>query len=113
MNNTQIELVKSFDIEQNTLRLEVSHRGGGIEVDVSGLFGKECKMTAYQNYLGGGMLGSICTSSNFSVREPQADMLVAVADKIKRYFHEFTVHDDDEWENASFESTQKRPASAY
>lgn len=41
------------------LREQYSTRGGGIEIDLTpyGYTGE--KMTAYQNYLGGGMLGGV------------------------------------------------------
>ncbi len=41
------------------LREQYSQRGGGIEIDLTpyGFDGE--KMTAYQNYLGGGMLGQV------------------------------------------------------
>ena len=101
-------------IKDATLRLEASHRGGGIEISLDS-FGKKYKggkMTAYQNYLGGGMLGSInndCTKKDWK----SDDKLVEIAEQLARYFHNITNHEDDEWESTSFENNQKRPASAY
>tara|TARA_R110000796_G_scaffold60332_6_gene139531 strand:- start:422 stop:709 length:288 start_codon:yes stop_codon:yes gene_type:complete len=43
------------------LREKYSSRGGGIEIDLSNLGYPDEKMTAYQNYLGGGMAGGIGT----------------------------------------------------
>lgn len=53
--------VENFNIEENTTRLKTSRRGGGIEISLDALGAKYegHKMSAYQNYLGGGMLGSI------------------------------------------------------
>ena len=104
----------NYNIEGNTLRLEASHRGGGIEIDLSELGEKytDEKMTAYQNYLGGGMLGSIqndCTLPNW--RDDKK--LTTLADELARYFHNITNHKDDEWETATFDQNQNRPASAY
>ena len=46
-------------IKDNVLREQLSSQGGGVEIDLT-YFGYEGeKMTAYQNYLGGGMLGRI------------------------------------------------------
>ena len=59
-------------ITENTLRCEVSYRGGGIEIDASAYLKIDgAKMTAYQNYLGGGMLGSIGGSRNFTTNNKQ------------------------------------------
>lgn len=102
--------------ENNTLRCEVSHRGGGIEIDASEFVGLEgAKMTAYQNYLGGGMLGAICSSRNFNLTDAPEIMAKAeeLAEALKRYFHNLTNHEDDEWEATDFEGNQNRPESAY
>lgn len=99
-------------IEKNTLRLQASHRGGGIEIDLSAWGFRGGKMTAYQNYLGGGMLGRI--NNDCTIRDWQEnDKLVKIAEQLARYFHEITNHDEDEWESASFEENQSRPTSAY
>lgn len=103
-------------IEANTLRLEASYRGGGIEISAEDYLElPHAKMTAYQNYLGGGMLGAIGTSRNFDVTaspelQAKADEL---AEALQRYFHNITNHDDDDWEAADFEANQSRPTSAY
>ena len=94
------------------IRKEISTRGGGIEIDLAPFGYDGEKMTAYQNSLGGGMLGRIansCTISDFTKDEK----LLEVADKLSRYFHSLTNHSDDEWESATFEENQKRPVSAY
>lgn len=95
----------------NIIRQEISHRGGGIEValDNFGYFGE--KMTAYQNYLGGGMLGRIdgdCTIENWR----ESDELKDIATNLQKYFHSLTVH-DDEWEWETFEQNQIKPISAF
>jgi hypothetical protein len=91
------------------LRKEVSSRGGGIEIDLTPFGYEGEKMSAYQNYLGGGMLGRILNSCTIEMDEKLGE----VADKLSRYFHELTNHSDDEWESATFEENQKRSASAY
>ena len=48
-------------VESAVIREEISTRGGGVEIDL-GVFDDVWDgelMSAYQNYLGGGMLGSI------------------------------------------------------
>ena len=60
-------------IEDNTIRLDASRRGGGIEIDATDFLGYggryELRMTAYQNYLGGGMLGSVQGSIEGKLRD--------------------------------------------
>lgn len=102
-------------IEENTLRLEADRRGGGIEVDASEYTGIEgAKMTAYQNYLGGGILGSIQSDRNFTEESEKADEL---EDALKRYYYNITnelAADYDEYgATDSYDEQQHRPESAY
>lgn len=112
--------MKQINFEPITLRLEASRRGGGIEIDLSSLGFKGERMAAYQNYLGGGMLGSICVNDTIrrqSYRDVQIDKvnkkLDAIGEQLMKYFHSLTNHEGDEWEEATFEQNQKRPVSAY
>lgn len=104
-------------IEANTIRYEASYRGGGIEIDASEYTGiEDLKMTAYQNYLGGGMLGSIQGAIEphwHDGTKQQRTKAVELNEALKQYFHNLTNHEDDEWEAASFEQNQARPGSAY
>lgn len=110
-------------IEQNTIRLEASHRGGGIEIDATEYLGYNGRyplyMTAYQNYLGGGMTGSVQGSIEGRLRDyPKSIQTKAVKlnEALQRYFYNVTndiVEDYDDWAaSASFEAQQARPASA-
>lgn len=103
-------------IEDNTLRLDASHRGGGIEIDASDYLNLPgARITAYQNYLGGGMLGAVQSDRNFSVtsNKQREFKTVILQEALMQYFHNLTNHSDDEWESASFEDNQNRPVSAY
>ena len=94
-----------------TLRQQLSSRGGGIEISLSSFGYEGEKMTAYQNYLGGGMLGSIqndCTIKDWK----EDEKLVETADNLAKYMHSLT-NPDDEWEGADFETRQSMPSSAY
>jgi hypothetical protein len=105
-------MAKEIDFKEITLRLQTSHRGGGIEIDLTRKGFKGAKMTAYQNYLGGGLLGRIendCTIDNWSSNAK----LVKISEKLKRYFHELTNPSDDEWESQTYEENQNMPTSAY
>ena len=111
---------KEIDFSEITLRQELSSRGGGIEIDLTTLGFKGQKMSAYQNYLGGGMLGSIQSNDTIrreslhdTVSDAKNKKLDAIADKLKRYMHDLTNHDEDEWESANFEEGQRRSSSAY
>lgn len=105
-------------IEQSVIRQELSSRGGGIEIDL-GAFTPSWegeKMSAYQNYLGGGMLGSIqndCTIGNWKNTRLVGVSLADIGEELKRYMHELTNHSEDEWECQSYEDNQRMSASAY
>lgn len=107
-------------IEENLYSCDVSHRWGSIKVDVSSLFpeiqDEQPIMGASQNYLGGGMLWSISSWAMFDWRNltpKNQEIYRELAEEIKRYMHEMTNHVGDEWEEATYESTQTRPNSAY
>ena len=72
-------------IKDNVLREQLSSRGGGVEIDLT-YFGYEGeKMTAYQNYLGGGMLGRI--ENDCTIKDWRSDMyLIDLAFELKVYF---------------------------
>jgi hypothetical protein len=93
------------------IRQHVSSRGGGIEIDLTSL-GHNGRMTAYQNYLGGGMLGRVASDCNIE-NWKENDELVEIAYELRQYFHGLTNPDDSEWESQSFEQNQKLPISAY
>ena len=109
-------------IEKITLRLQSSTRGGGIEIDLTTFGFKGHKMSAYQNYLGGGMLGAIqCNDTIRHANDTKAeiiyssekDLLNEISELLMRYFHDLTNHSEDEWESAYFAENQNRPSSAY
>lgn len=95
-----------MNIADNILREEYSYRGGGCELDLTPYGYEGHKMSAYQNYLGGGMLGGIgndCTISNWmNVTE-----LLQLALELKEYYLENSYHDEY---NVDFE---ERELSAY
>lgn len=98
--------------EFNIIRKKLSSRGGGIEIALDNFGYEGEKMTAYQNYLGGGMLGSIgsdCTISFWG----EDNKLVEVSENLKKHFHNLTNPEDDEWASATFEEVQGRPLRAY
>ena len=110
-------MAKAIQFSEVTLRLEVSSRGGGVEIDLTRFGFKGEKMSAYQNYLGGGMLGRV--QANDTIRaynkpctEKQAAKLDKIAERLKKYFHELT-NPDTEWEGQTYEKNQNMPVSAY
>lgn len=114
----RLEAMDAEDWEEITIRLECSRRGGGVEISLDTFGYKGERMTAYQNYLGGGMLGSIQNSDTLRrqtmfVEESIARELDLIGEALAKYFHNLTNPDQEEWEHASFESLQQRPVSAY
>lgn len=99
-------------MEFKVLRQRVSTRGGGIEIDLTPFGYEGGKMTAYQNYLGGGMLGAIGNDCNISKNWETDDKLVNIAKHLSMYFHSLT-NPSDEYEGMSFEKRQSLPISAY
>ena len=93
------------------LRQDLSNRGGGIEIDLSPYGYEGQKMTAYQNYLGGGLLGRI--SNDCTIRDWDVDSkLVDIAINLKMYMHELT-NPEGEWERQSYDQNQRMPLSGY
>jgi len=55
-------------IKNSVIREKYTSRGGGIEIDLTQYGYTDEKMSAYQNYLGGGMSGGVandCTIKNW------------------------------------------------
>lgn len=72
-------------IKENIVREEYSHRGGGCEIDLSSYGYEDEFLSAYQNYLGGGMLGTIGNSC--TVEDWRKDnKLVRLAQELRDYY---------------------------
>ena len=115
-------------IEKAIIREELSYRGGGIEIDLTPFGYDNENMTAYQNYLGGGMLGKICNDCTIDNWEKKGGYyeertmpmimkygnyaLEEIAEELSKCMHELTNH-DDEWESESYEDNQNKAVSAY
>ena len=74
-----------MNISENITREEYSYRGGGCELDLTEYSYEDEFLSAYQNYLGGGLLGSIGNSC--TVEDWRADeKLVKLAAKLREYY---------------------------
>ena len=104
-------------IKSHTLRCEAGYRGGGIEVDCTDFFPyiEDAGMTAYQNYLGGGILAAIQSDNNFEgvLKKKDRRKFEQLREALKRYFHNLTNHEGNEWEEETYEQNQLKPRSAY
>jgi hypothetical protein len=116
-------------IEDNIIDYDISYRGGNTKVDVSGLFGEKTlskiedngeKAIAgtYQNYLGGGIAGSIETGRNFDLsllNKQELKKYNLFAEAIKEYHYNLNNGGGDDYmqENMSYEKNQSLPLSAY
>lgn len=116
---------ENFDIEANILRKQVTYRGGGVEISLDDLgeaYEGE-KMSAYQNYLGGGMLGRVCSNNTIerqggdlarkNISEDMRNTLSDLEERLRKYFFDLTNPEDDEWESQTYEQNQQMTASAY
>ena len=109
---------KEINFEVITLRSRLTDRGGGIEIDLTTLGFKGEKMSAYQNYLGGGMLGRVSSNDTLQaykkpITEKQKAKLDAIAEQLKQYFHSLTNPSDETWEHRTYEQNQRMAVSAY
>ena len=116
MINTNIMGTK-IDFKKITLRSELSHRGGVIEIDLNTLGFRGEKMLAYQNYLGGGLLGRVCSNNTIQANDkPITDKKLAklesITEEFKEYFHNIT-NPETFWEKQSYVKNQTMPKSAY
>ena len=109
---------KQINFEEITLRLQVSSRGGGVEISLDTLGFKGEKMSAFQNYLGGGMLGRVCVNNTIEAydkpcTDKQRAKLEHIGEQLKQYYHNLTNPDEDTWEHQSYEQNQNMPSSGY
>jgi hypothetical protein len=110
--------MKKINFAEITLKKVISSRGGGIEIDLTTLGFKDEKMSAYQNYLGGGMLGKICENNTINAYNKEISTkkqlkLEQIAEELKKYFHSLTNPEEGEWESVSYEQNQEMSTSAY
>lgn len=96
------------------LRETYSNRGGGVEINLTPFGYENEKMSVYQNYLGGGMLGSIQTNNTIEAYSSFVDLelikhLKEISDELKLYYF----NKSGLSEEISFEQLQKFEASAY
>ena len=111
----------NINFESMILRDKITHRGGGVEIDLTPFGYEGEKMAAFQNYLGGGMLGRIgvndtIRANTFAVEESLAKELDKIGDQLMRYMHELTSFGEGElegFEDPTFEEIQRRQLSAY
>ena len=76
-----------MNIAENITREDFSTRGGGVELDLTASGYEDEFLSAYQNYLGGGMLGRVgnsCTVEDWKMDEK----LVRLAERLSEYYQE-------------------------
>ena len=73
------------DIATLITKEKYSHRGGGCEIELSTLGYDEEYLSAYQNYLGGGMRGAVANSCTITNWQRDAK-LVALAAELRQYY---------------------------
>ena len=69
-------------IKNSVIREKYTSRGGGIEIDLTQYGYTDEKMSAYQNYLGGGISGSV--HNDCTIKDWENDMdLIDIAFELK------------------------------
>jgi hypothetical protein len=106
---------KRIKLSELVLREQVSSRGGGVEIDLARFGFEGHKMSVYQNYLGGGMLGKIAANNTIKANglpctEKQQVKLDKIALRLKKHY--FTLQ-YGEFNQEQFDSNQKLSVSAY
>ena len=76
-----------MSITENITREEISHRGGGVELDLTAYGYEDEYLSAYQNYLGGGMRGAVANSCTIEDWEMD-EKLVRLASELRDYYDE-------------------------
>ena len=76
-----------MSIEENITREDFSHRGGGVELDLTAFGYEDEFLSAYQNYLGGGMRGAVANSCTIEDWEMD-EKLVRLASELRDYYDE-------------------------
>lgn len=100
-------------IKENITREEITHRGGGVEISLDAFGIEGGLMSAYQNYLGGSMLGSIQGNMNGPYTH---DDVQELQEELKKYFFKASGGEYEDYEGGdtvTFEDRQSRPGSAY
>jgi hypothetical protein len=108
-------------IKNNIIECDISYRGGVLKVDVSELFPNvdNAVMGASQNYLGGGIAGSITGGAMFmpdELTKKEQKVFFELKEVIKKYFYDLNSGGGDDYmvENVnSYERNQKMCTSAY
>jgi len=103
--------MKTIDFKGITLRSHITSKGGGIEISLDTLGFPGVKMTAYQNYLGGGLLGAVCNDCTIRDWNDNKE-LSEIAEQLRKYFFNLT-NPDSEWEHQTYEQNQGMPVRAY
>ena len=105
----------NINFEKITEELEVTGRGGKIIISLDFLKKKEYKgqkMGAFQNYLGGGMLGKVFADTTIEDWR-QDEKLVEIAEELKKYYFNLTNPPEGCWEHQTYEMNQGNIISAY
>ena len=76
-----------MSIQENITREKISHHGGVVELDLSDFGYEDELMSAYQNYLGGGMRGAVANSCTIEDWEMD-EKLVRLASELRDYYDE-------------------------
>jgi|GEM_PF-1211917 len=117
-------------IENNTQNCNISYRGGSIKVDLTELFcdrsleaieeaGEVPEAGAYQNYLGGGIAGSITAGQNFDenlLSKGDLKKFEEFKEAVKVYFYDVNNGGGDEYmqENVNnYKQNQRLPVRGY
>ena len=70
-------------MEFKVIRQKITTRGGGVEIDLTPQGFDGHKMSAYQNYLGGGMLGGIAVNDTIRSQASNVRLQLEFSNRFK------------------------------
>ena len=103
-------------MEFKVIRQKITTRGGGVEIDLSPLGFDGHKMSAYQNYLGGGMLGGVAV--NDTIRSQVSNVrlqlelsnrfneLDEIGERLREFYSDLAGMDLEDYEGRSISAYQ-------
>lgn len=95
-------------LEDHITKATIHYRGGGVELDLSDFGYEDEYLSAYQNYLGGGLLGAVAHSSTMTHWQQHPD-LVRLAAELRDYY--LNLRDDFDYGDDYDDLLQNRPVS--
>ena len=104
--------MEQIDFEAITVSKEISSRRSYIEINLTTLGFNGMRMIAYQNYLGGGILGRVTSDCNVPDWRNN-EKVSEISEQLKEHLFYITSPDEESFEHQSYVVNQHLPISGY